>query len=188
MWEEQAKHGVDPDGARFLRKLWWFEEEEGADIPSLNIKFTDIPGFRETKPPHNIDSGLNPTNTFFLLVNEEDIASVLEGPAKGDIPFVYAVDTRFWAPNEDYTDQDGIEDEEDEDLKGIPERSRGNIKGNLVLRFHRKCWHRGGGTLRPCEKDNLHRTDSMKEILMWLSLPWRNLIVLGASFHFVVSS
>ncbi|TGO27778.1 hypothetical protein BPAE_0037g00640 [Botrytis paeoniae] len=87
-------------------------------MPSLNINFTEIPGVRDTKPPHNIDPGLNPTHTFFPLVNEEVIASVLEGPVKGDIPFVYAVDTRLWALNEDYKDEDEIDDEEDEDYKG----------------------------------------------------------------------
>ncbi|TGO13952.1 hypothetical protein BTUL_0060g00070 [Botrytis tulipae] len=117
-WEEQAKHGVDPDGARFLWKVWWFEAEESADMPSLNIKFTNIPGVRGTKPPHNVDPGLNPTHVFFLLVNKEVIASVLEGPAKGNIPFVYAVDTRYWAPNEYHEDEDDIEDEENEDYKG----------------------------------------------------------------------
>lgn len=36
-WEAQAKHGVDPDGARFLWKLWWFDADEGADMTSLNM-------------------------------------------------------------------------------------------------------------------------------------------------------
>ncbi|KAF7921206.1 uncharacterized protein EAE98_008632 [Botrytis deweyae] len=121
-WEAQAKHGVDPDGARFLWKLWWFDADEGADMTSLNIKFADVPGIGDNNPSHHMDPDLNPTHAFFLLVNEEVIASVLEGPAKGEIPFVYVVDTHSWPPYE--PDEDEIEDEiengqcKDEDYKG----------------------------------------------------------------------
>ncbi|TGO53515.1 hypothetical protein BOTNAR_0293g00040 [Botryotinia narcissicola] len=94
--EAQAKHGVDPDGARFLWKLWWFEAEEGADMLTFNRKFADVPGIGDSDPPYNMYPDLNPTHAFSLLVNEEVIASVLEGPAKGEIPFVYVVDTRYW--------------------------------------------------------------------------------------------
>ncbi|KAF7957465.1 hypothetical protein EAE96_003046 [Botrytis aclada] len=87
-------------------------------MTSLNIKFADVPGIGDNNPPHNMDPDLNPTHAFFLLVNEEVIASVLEGPAKGEIPFVYVVDTHSWPPYE--PDEDEIEDEqyEDEDYKG----------------------------------------------------------------------
>ncbi|TGO31787.1 hypothetical protein BHYA_0409g00010 [Botrytis hyacinthi] len=108
-WEAQAKHGVDPDGARFLWKLWWFDADEGAGMTSSNIKFADVPGIGDSDPPYNMDPDLNPTHAFFLLVDEEVIASVLEGPAKGEIPFVYVVDTRYWSPKD--CDDENYEDE-----------------------------------------------------------------------------
>lgn len=57
---------------------------------------------------------LNLTHTFLLLVNEGMIAFVLEGPTKGEILFVCAVDADYWTPNED-DDNDG----EDEYYKDI---------------------------------------------------------------------
>ncbi|TGO45462.1 hypothetical protein BCON_0390g00050 [Botryotinia convoluta] len=84
-WEAQAKHGVDPDGTKFLWKV---------------CKFADVPGIGDSDSPYNMDPDLNPTHAFFLLVDEEVIASVLEGPGKGEIPFVYVVDTRYWPPKD----------------------------------------------------------------------------------------
>ncbi|KAF7955448.1 uncharacterized protein EAE97_000707 [Botrytis byssoidea] len=146
-WEAQAKHGVDPDGARFLWKLWWFEAEEGADMLTLNRKFADVPGIGDSDPPYNTDPDLNPTHAFFLLVNEEVIASVLEGPAKGEIPFVYVVDTRYWPPKD-------CEDEyyEDEYYKGYLKVAVELFGEFLVLCIHGGCWDGAADTFRPCEQ------------------------------------
>jgi hypothetical protein len=38
---------------------------------------------------------MSPTHTSFLLVDEEVVASVLEGSSKGNTPFVYAVSPMY---------------------------------------------------------------------------------------------
>ncbi|KAJ8064406.1 hypothetical protein OCU04_006748 [Sclerotinia nivalis] len=73
-------------------------------MSTLSKYFASVLGSQGSSNP-KIDLDLNLDHTFFLLVNEEVFASVLEGPSKCEIPFVYVADTDYLTSKEDHEDE-----------------------------------------------------------------------------------
>ncbi|KAF8851535.1 hypothetical protein BDZ45DRAFT_730817 [Acephala macrosclerotiorum] len=90
-WEDDASRGYDPDEMRKFFKIFWVEDKEElegktmADHQMFTRKFNNFIDTR--RHPHDF----NPCMNVFLLVTEDVIASLLEGPTKSEIPFVYAI-------------------------------------------------------------------------------------------------
>ncbi|KAF7870473.1 hypothetical protein EAF04_004217 [Stromatinia cepivora] len=104
-WQQAPEKGGDSRGMMDRWKVFWREDEglEDLSMDELRERFTT----------RTDTQGENPSNQFFVVVNDEVVDSTLEGPAKGKIPFVYAID-----PNYEVEKEGEEEEDDDDDYKG----------------------------------------------------------------------
>ncbi|KAF5879724.1 uncharacterized protein Bfra_006931 [Botrytis fragariae] len=115
-WENEVKEGVDPENLRTLWKVRSFQVEEDTSMVALRRTFNDIPTVSEdiwvedscwvSGSASSTDSEFIPTSQFFLLIDANVVASIIEGPANGEILFLCVVDPCYGLVEDDGDDGD----------------------------------------------------------------------------------
>ncbi|TGO31791.1 hypothetical protein BHYA_0409g00050 [Botrytis hyacinthi] len=114
-WENEVREGVDPKNLRALWKVRSFQVEENTSMVALRRKFNDTPratdlwvddSYWVSGSASSTTSKFIPTLQIFLLIDADVVASVIEGPANREIPFLYVVDPCYGLFEDDEDDDD----------------------------------------------------------------------------------